>query len=667
MPERVYGCTVDIFQNTNTFKPVFPQEFRESQNGKMSPLSWVILVLAVVMAISHAVQIWTLFIPSSLFKTYHLCVAAIFLSLLSAHQAHALWRRCLFLGLTVISLVCLIYIFVSFDALISERMFGPSDIDVVVAVLLLATVIGIATTVWGITIPIIAIGTLLYGYYGSWFSSDLLYHSGIKFSRLVSYTSIPFFEGLLGSMTGLSGSLIFVFMLFAGLLRSTGGIDFILTIASQLAGRSRGGPAQVAVVGSGIMGMISGSTVANVASTGSITIPLMKKYGFAGSYAGAVEAVASTGGQFMPPVMGLTAFLIVGITGVPYPEVMLAALLPACIYYGNLLFAVHFHAVSSSMETVTAEDEEASSLWSELKQYGHLIVAVVLLVYLLVGRMPPGHAAVLAAGFIVISELAKQLFISDSLKEGMLNWRNRILIGLHEGVRNGAQLAVVIAVIGVLVDMMTVTGFAQKLSNLMLGVAEGNQFLLLLLAAASCLVFGLGMPTPAAYSLVAVIGAPALVGYGIDVLAAHMYVFFFANMSAVTPPVALAALVASKLAKDSYMRTAFIASRLAIPGFVLPFLFIYNPELLMLEGSIATRAFLFITILIAFISLNAALSGTLFRNHMPVLSRCLVAACAAALIYPSIGIKLAGGLIFLFIAAKDAQSPKANSNSYKPR
>ena len=181
-------------------------------------------------------------------------------------------------------------------------------------------------------------------------------------------------------------------MLFAGLLRSTGGIDFILTIASRLGGRSPGGPAQVAVIGSGIMGMISGSTVANVASTGSITIPLMKKHGFRGSYAGAVEAVASTGGQFMPPVMGLTAFLIVGITGVPYPDVMLAALLPALIYYGNLLFAVHLHAIAGGMQARVSGDVSSTepSMWSDLRQYAHLIVAVALLVYLLVGRMPPG-------------------------------------------------------------------------------------------------------------------------------------------------------------------------------------------------------------------------------------------------------------------------------------
>ncbi|MBX2838146.1 MAG: TRAP transporter fused permease subunit [Gammaproteobacteria bacterium] len=635
---------------------IIPPEFRDPHSGNLTVLSWLTVGCVVVMAVSHAIQIWTLFIPSSLFKTYHLCGAAILLSLLNAAKSRLTWIKCLHLLLLALSASCMAYIFVSFDALISERMFGPSELDVIIGVLLLISIIAIATGVWGFTIPIIAIGALLYGYFGPWFSSDLLYHSGIKFTRLISYTSIPFFEGLLGSMTGLSGSLIFVFMLFAGLLKSTGGIDFILTIASRLAGRSPGGPAQVAVIGSGIMGMISGSTVANVASTGSITIPLMKKHGFKGSYAGAVEAVASTGGQFMPPVMGLTAFLIVGITGVPYPDVMLAALLPAFIYYGNLLFAVHFHAVTSEMHSDehSADLSPATSLWSELKQYGHLVIAIVLLVYLLVSRMPPGHAAVIAAMFIIVSELVKQIIRHfNSPLQGLRNWLQRILSGLHEGVRNGAQLAVVIAVIGVLVDMMTTTGFAQKLSNLMLSVAEGKLILLLVLAALSCLIFGLGMPTPAAYSLVAVVGAPALVGYGIDVLAAHMYVFFFANMSAVTPPVALAALVASKLAKDSYMKTAFLASRLAIPGFVLPFLFIYNPELLMLEGSIATRLLSFLTTLFGFVALNVALSGTLFRTDMAASVRCIVAISAVALIYPLIWVKVLGGFIFMIVAYRD--------------
>ncbi len=625
-----------------------PDEYLRNERGRIRLSSILVLVLIIGMAISHIVQVWTLFIPSSLFKTFHLCMAIATLFVIAAQNDNRLFLKCLRYIMAAAAFGCLAYIFVSFDALINERMFGPSQADLVVGLVLLTAAITAATGVWGLTIPILAVGALAYGYFGASFSGDLFYHSGIKFERLISYTSIPFFEGLLGSMTGLSGSLIFVFMLFAGLLKSTGGIDFIITLATRLGGYSRGGPAQVAVIGSGIMGMISGSTVANVASTGSITIPLMKRHGLRSSYAGAVEAVASTGGQFMPPVMGLTAFLIVGITGVPYGTVMLAALMPALIYYGNLIIAVHLYAVSSDLSPSAYDlSEPKMSLRGEIMQYGHLVLAVALLVYLLIGRMPPGHAAVIAALFIVVAETLKQLLVhKKNLAEGARQAVNRILTGLYDGVKNGVQLAVVIAVIGILVDMMTTTGFAQKLSNLMLGVAEGNLLLLLALAAISCLVFGLGMPTPAAYSLVAVVGAPALVDFGVDILAAHMFVFFCANMSAITPPVALAALVAAKLANANYASTALIATRLGLPGFVLPFLFVLYPELLMLEGSIGTRVLAFTLTLLSFVALNVALSGTLLRPSVALWKRGLALIAAICLIYPSLISKFAGVIVF---------------------
>ncbi|MEO0894383.1 MAG: TRAP transporter fused permease subunit [Pseudomonadota bacterium] len=632
---------------------VIPDDFLRRADGKLRLLSWLMLGLVLFMAISHVVQLWFLWIPSSLFKALHLCLGIVVLCVWNAQRRSHFLRSTVDLVLGCVAAVCLAYVFFSFEALIHERLFGPSQTDVIISILLLVAAVATSYGVWGITIPLIAVGALLYGYFGYIFDSDLLYHSGVRFERLISYTSIPFFEGLLGSMTGLSGGLIFVFMLFAGLLRTTGGIDFILTLAERLGGRTVGGPAKVAVVGSGIMGMISGSTVANVASTGSITIPLMKKNGFKGSYAGAVEAVASTGGQFMPPVMGLTAFLIVGITGIPYGTVMMAALMPALIFYGNLFCAVHFQAVSSGMRPQAQDGMARSSLIRDFKEYGHLVLAVVLLVYLLVGRMPPGHAAVIAAIFIIASEIIKQVLLSRSAPlSGLKLALQRIIAGLHEGVVNGAQLAVVIAVIGVLVDMMTITGFAQKLSNLMLGVADESIVVLLCLAALSCLVFGLGMPTPAAYSLVAVVGAPALVDFGVELLTAHMFVFFFANMSAVTPPVALAALVASKLAKDSYARTAFNASVLGLPGFMIPFLFIVYPEILMLDGTLLTRAIAFGSIFIGFVALNVAISGTMLTANLAPQSRmgALIAACF--LLWPSalasvIGVTLFSILLWL--------------------
>jgi TRAP transporter 4TM/12TM fusion protein len=376
----------------------------------------------------------------------------------------------------------------------------------------------------------------------------------------------------------------------------------------------------------------------------------MKKNGFKGSYAGAVEAVASTGGQFMPPVMGLTAFLIVGITGVPYGTVMMAALMPALIFYGNLFLAVHFQAVSSGMKPQADDSVTRSSLVGDFKEYGHLVVAVALLVYLLVGRMPPGHAAVIAALFIIASEIVKQVLSNKSAPlTGLTVALRRIIAGLQEGVVNGAQLAVVIAVIGVLVDIMTITGFAQKLSNLMLGVADDSMIVLLCLAALSCLVFGLGMPTPAAYSLVAVVGAPALVDFGVELLTAHMFVFFFANMSAVTPPVALAALVASKLAKDSYAHTAFTASVLGLPGFMIPFLFIVYPEILMLEGNLLTRALAFGSIFAGFVALNVALSGTMLTANLPPLNRLGALIAAGLLLWPSVLACAIGLVLFLIL------------------
>lgn len=629
---------------------VIPDELLRRDDGKMRLLSRLMLVLVLFMAVSHVAQLWFLWIPSSLFKALHLCLGIVVLCVWNAQRHSHVLRRTIDLALACIAAVCLAYVFVSFDALIHERLFGPSQTDVIIGVLLLVVAIATSYGVWGVTIPLIAVGALLYGYFGYLFDSDLLYHSGVRFQRLISYTSIPFFEGLLGSMTGLSGGLIFVFMLFSGLLRTTGGIDFILTLAERLGGRMVVGPAKVAVVGSGIMGMISGSTVANVASTGSITIPLMKKNGFKGSYAGAVEAVASTGGQFMPPVMGLTAFLIVGITGVPYGTVMMAALMPALIFYVNLFLAVHFQAVSSGMKPQADDGVARAPLMGDFNEYGHLVVAVILLVYLLVGRMPPGHAAVIAALFIMASEVVKQVLLNTSTPiTGLKIALRRIIAGLHEGVVNGAQLAVVIAVIGVLVDMMTITGFAQKLSNLMLGVADDSVIVLLCLAALSCLVFGLGMPTPAAYSLVAVVGAPALVDFGVELLTAHMFVFFFANMSAVTPPVALAALVASKLAKDSYARTAFTASVLGLPGFMIPFLFIVYPEILMLDGTLLTRALAFGSIFAGFVALNVALSGTMLTANLPPLNRlgALVAACL--LLWPSTLASAIGLALFLIL------------------
>ena len=617
-------------------------------------------LLILVFIASHLGQTMWLWLSPELFRTLHLGLSLSFLAVLGVQMVRHPFARLLHVVLGAIAILVMAYIFSEHEALLTERVFGPSVSDIVVGLAFLATVFVTAGKIWGWIIPALGLTALLYGYFGAVFSDDLFFHSGVSFERLISYTSIPFFEGMLGSMTSLSGSLIFVFMLFAGLLKSAGGIEFVLGLAARLSGDTRGGPAKVAVLGSGIMGMISGSTVANVASTGTITIPLMKKSGFRPHDAGAIEAVASTGGQFMPPVMGLTAFLIVGLTGISYVDVMLAAVVPATIYYANLLVAVHLSASSSASGSVgTKPDRSAPGIGSEVGSYAHLILGVVLLTVLLYNQMPPAMAGVISTLFIVVTEAGKQLIRHRAdPREGLRIFGQRMYDGALDGVTNGAQLAVIIAIIGIIVDLMTITGFAQRLSHIVLGFSDIGLLLLLMLVALSCLIFGLGMPTAAAYSLVAVLGAPALVGFGVDLLAAHMFVFFFANMSAITPPVALASLVASKVAGASYMRTAIASVRLGLPGFVLPFLFVYYPAVLLQGDSTIEIAVTILSVLMFFVALNMLLSRDCSWGLPGFWSRPFLGLIAIGLLYPNQGIQLAAMSVFaLTLLIKMRKSP----------
>jgi TRAP transporter 4TM/12TM fusion protein len=613
-----------------------------------------VLVLALIAAAIHLYQTATYALPSGQFKNLHVGLSLIVVYLSLAEVAQKSAAKYLRIVLALLCLLPLVYIHLQFDALISDRMFEASTFDTIVSAILCLTTLTAVWLQWGATIPLIAGASLLYAYLGAYLPGELFFHSGIELGRLLSYASIPFFQGILGSLTSMSASIVFIFMLFAGLLKATGGIELIMTAARAMGGRTRGGPAQIAVFSSGFMGMISGSTVANVASTGAMTIPMMKRFGFRAEHAAAIEAVASTGGQFAPPVMGLTAFLIVGMTGIPYNKIMLAATLPALVYYGYLVAAVNLQARADESRMAAAVTPALPgapdlTLRDALRQYGHLFIAVVVLVWLLAVQMPPAFAAAWAMAIIALTETAKQLWIAGRKPLRGLAAAVRVLArGLDDGVRTGAQLAIVIAAIGIFVDVLVTTGFAQKLSYLILDLASGQLWLILLMTAVACLVFGLGMPTPAAYILVALLGVPALERVGVPLLAAHMFVFYFANMSAITPPVAVAALVAAKLAGASYFRTAFAACRLGLAGFVLPFVFVYAPAILLLEGGAVRQWATFLAALLGLVAINAALIGHgVSRLSIPL--RSAVAFAAALLLQFELSVSVAGAAIVLAI------------------
>ena len=583
------------------------------------------------LAILHLAQIQFSLFPSGLFKAVHLCACvSLVLVCLGLESSRAV--RVLFYALAAFSGAALLYICLSYDALISERIFGPNNFDIAVTIVLLIVTLAATTRQWGVTLPLIAGAAILYAYFGNYFPGDLFFHSGIDFHRLASYLAIPSFEGLLGSLTALSANTVFIFMIFAGVLKASGGLRLVLALGQSLAARSRSGPALVAILASGFMGMMSGSTVANVASTGAMTIPLMKKSGFRPAYAGAVEAVASTGGQFTPPVMGLTAFLIVGVTGIPYNTIMLASIAPALVYYGYLISIVHIRAMAEGIRPVTPDLTELT-FRQALRRYWHLLFAIALLVILLVRQTPPAIAALYAIGAIVGAETIRSAYFGRRDIAGAMRALALLLLrGLREGAILGAQLAIIMATIGILVDILVITGFAQKLAFLMLNLAGGDLWLLLALTSVACVIFGLGLPTPAAYVLVALLGAPALADAGVAVLHAHMFVFYFANMSAITPPVAVAALVASKIAGAPYFRTCLASLQLGLPGFILPFVFVAYPELLTPHGDFLRQAFYVVSTVAAAVLGSAALSGFLIWR-LALWERAAILLAAAGLLF----------------------------------
>jgi TRAP transporter 4TM/12TM fusion protein len=618
--------------------------------NQIVPNGRVIVAFGVMFAALHLAQVQFLLFPSGVFKAVHLCgcIALVFLSLGEEAKRIARWA---YVALAALAGAALIYTWLSYDALISERIFGPNNADIAVTLTLLALTLTATVRQWGWTLPLIAVGAIVYAYFGNYLPGDLFFHSGIGFRRLASYLAIPSFNGLLGSLTALSANMVFVFMIFAGLLKSSGGLRLVLALGTSLASRARSGPALIAIIGSGFMGMMSGSTVANVASTGAMTIPLMKRSGFSPSYAGAVESVASTGGQFTPPVMGLTAFLIVGITGISYNRIMLAAVAPALVYYAYLIFIVHIHALAKGIQPVSDPSEagfETMSFREAVRRYGHLVFSISLLVYLLVQQTPPAIAALYAIAMMTVSEGVKQLAVSrgDPLRAAR-NLAAIVTKGFSEGALLGAQLAIIMATIGVLIDILVTTGFAQKLAFVMLNLAGGDLWLLLVMTAAACLIFGLGLPTPAAYVLVALLGAPALVDAGVKILNAHMFVFYFANMSAITPPVAVAALVASKIAGAPYFRTCFAALQLGLPGFILPFVFVIHPELLESNGDFIRQAFYTVSALAALIIIGSALAGY-FIWRLAAWERAAFLAAGLALLLANLW-SLAGAAILIAI------------------
>ena len=604
-------------------------------------LGFWINILALFAGIYHMIMARWLFIPLDQHKIIHvglgLCV--VFLSSIKLLKGKQLLKRSFLILLTALSAGLSFYLFTEYEAM-ATRIGFPIFADTIVGFLLVVLVLEATRRTWGFIIPLVVIFAMLYGYFGRYLPG-ILYHGGLKLPRLLAYAS-TYFSGIYGSLTGTGSMEVFMFCMLGSFLSASGAIEFFIDCARSVGRRSRSGPGQAAIVSSGLMGIVSGSVAANVVTTGYVTIPLMIDNGYKPEFAGAVSAVASTGGQLMPPVMGVAAFLISASTGTPYFTLCKMAFLPAVAYYVYLFAAVHFRALKINLPKPKMANV---NLWSVFKQKGYLLLPIVLLMWLMAKHVSPSVAAFYSIFALIGLYAARTLIFSQfNLKIFFKNMVIFMYKGLSSGALEGLKIGLILACLGIMVEIVVVTGFAQKLSFQMVELSGGNLPLLLILVAITCIVFGVGMPTTGVYMVVSVLAAPALIKFGIPTVAAHLYVFYFGLMAMVTPPVAVGAIVASGIAKSDYLKTGLAASKLAIPGFLLPFFFIYRPQILFINGTAFDAVIVFLSCSLALFCLAAVLEKHMFYR-LRIIEMLLLIAASSLLIHPSNITTICGALI----------------------
>ncbi len=510
-----------------------------------------------------------------------------------------------------------------------------SDMDLAVGIIGIILVIEAARRVVGIPMVCVVLVFIAYAFAGP-YMPGVLAHRGLTPAQLVSHLYFTT-EGIFGIPLGVSSTFIFLFILFGAYLESTGLGKFFIDIANAIAGWASGGPAKVAVLSSGLMGTVSGSSVANVVGTGSLTIPMMKKLGYHKDFAGAVEAAASTGGQLMPPVMGAAAFLMAEFVGVPYIDIVKAAIIPALLYFAGVWLGVHFEAKRSNLKGIPRS--ELPKIGTLLRERGHLALPLVVIVYLLVSGYTPMRAALVA---IILSILCSALRKSTRMKP------IEIVEGLEKGARNVLGVLVACAAAGIIIGVVTKTGVGLKLASGLLELSGGMLLPTMFFTMITAIILGMGVPTTANYVITSTIAAPALVQMGVPVLAAHMFVFYFGIIADVTPPVALAAYAGAGISGGNALKTGVNASKLAIAAFIIPYIFVLSPVILMVEGTPLDLISATVTALIGMVSLSSALIGFL-ADKCNLLERLLLVAGGLLMIQPGIVTDVIGILIFVAI------------------
>lgn len=525
--------------------------------------------------------------------------------------------------LALLAVVCASYhVFFYDELLLRSGMF--TKVDIIISLIAVLLVLEAARRVAGMVIVSLASFFLIYALYGKYFPG-FMSHSGLKLHRVVTMEWLGT-EGILGSPIYVSATFIFLFLVFATFLKASGVGDWMTNIAMSACGKQVGGPAKAAVVASALQGTISGSSVANTVSTGSITIPLMKKTGYKPEFAGAVEAAASTGGQIMPPIMGAAAFIMTEYIGCSYTTVALSACIPALLYFTGIFTNVHFEALKLGLTGVA--DSEVQSISGLLKRGWYMIAPVIVIIYMLVA----GKTAMRAALFGIIACLV--IWCVEIIREthgfDAKGFVVKFIVGLEQSARSAVAVAVTCGCAGIIVGVITKTGLGLKMAGGIVALAGGSKILTMLFTMLCSILLGMGVPTTANYIIQATISAPALVALGVPGIAAHLFVFYFGIVADITPPVALAAFAGSGIAGSNPMKTGFNAARLGMAAYLVPYMFVLNPVMVLVRpegmgtGLFVGKVILSIaTAIIGMIGIATGMTGY-FKTNCNIVERILL-------------------------------------------
>lgn len=599
-------------------------------------LERVLRVVAIAMSIYH---LWaaTFGAPEAMMhRSVHLTFTfgLIFLTSLSSRKKGL--SLVMDLVLLAAAMISMAHIFLNYEYVVTRYPYVQSlsgwDFWLGIVVTLLLLEASRRTIGWAL--PLTAVAFLLYGLFGQHLPG-LLRHTGFSLETLIDQLYLTT-EGIFGIPLGVSATYVILFVIYGAFLEESGTGEAFTNFATSLVGGTKGGPGKISCVSSSLFGTISGSAVANVMVDGWLTIPLMKRAGFRPQAAAAIEATASTGGQIMPPVMGAAAFVMAEFTGISYVDICKHALVPALLYYLALFMAIHFEASRSGL--LGLPKEERPSLSSVMKEKGHLFIPIGVIVYFMIAGFTPMLACLYAIASVLPSSFLR--------KESRMGLR-KILRALEAGARNMLPVAAACACAGIVVGIINLTGLGLKFTGIMLDVAGGSLAPALILTMITGIILGMGLPTTAAYIVQASLLIPALIKLGVPVIAAHLFVFYFAILSAITPPVAMAVYAAAGISGSNVWQTGLQAVRMGATGFIVPFMFVYGPSLLLM-GNWLEIIMAIISASVGVILLSAGLMGW-FVGETRLWQRGLLVLSAILLIKPGLTTDLVGAGIALIV------------------